>query len=59
MKVIMSFEFNDQEREDIVKYFRHKHATLGLPRLATRKLCHEFIQEAVEAKLDPQEAAHR
>jgi hypothetical protein len=47
VRVIIDFEFSDDERELITKYTRQQTGETGLPKLATRKMLREFVESAV------------
>lgn len=47
MKVIAVFDFSDEQRSDITAYQRHRFGKTGLPKLATRQQCRDFILEAM------------
>lgn len=47
MRVNVSFDFSDDERRDLTRYFRKSFGSKGLPTLATRALCRKFINEAI------------
>lgn len=47
MRVIIDFEFEDAEREQIVKYYRKTEDLKGLPKLATRVLLRQFVEDAL------------
>jgi hypothetical protein len=48
MKVVIAFDFSDAERAQVVRYYRARLNTKGLPRLATRELLRDFINEALD-----------
>lgn len=47
MRVIIDFEFSDEQREDLTKYHRKTYGTTGLPKLATRQMLREFVELAI------------
>lgn len=48
MKVIVSFEFTDEERQRITTYMRERADRKGLPKLATREMLRDWIREAID-----------
>jgi hypothetical protein len=48
MKVAMTFDFSDDDREAIVAYNRSRFGVMGVPKLATREMLRDFIQEAIQ-----------
>lgn len=49
MRVIIDFTFTDEEREQITRYYRKRDGTTGLPKLATRQMVREFVEEGLAA----------
>ena len=49
MRVVMTFDFDEDERERITRYFRDQNDLKGLPKLATRELLRRWIGEAVNS----------
>lgn len=47
MRVIIDFEFSDEERELITKHERLESGARGLPKLATRVMLRKFVESAV------------
>jgi hypothetical protein len=48
MKVVMTFDFSDDDRVALVAYRRSYYSQTGLPKLATREMCRDFIRQALE-----------
>lgn len=49
MKLAMTFNFTDGERERITRYQREEMGAKGLPKLATRAMLRDWIGEAVDS----------
>lgn len=47
MKLIMTFDFGDEERAKIVRFYRENRGAKGLPKLATREILRDFIADAM------------
>lgn len=50
MRVIVDFEFSDEQREAITAYERKAYGTTGLPKLASRKQVRDFVELAVQGR---------
>lgn len=49
MRVTMTFDFSDEDRQRIVAYRREHMGTKGLAKLATRGLLRDWIGEAIDS----------
>jgi hypothetical protein len=49
MKVVMTFDFNDDERERIIVYMREQYGKKGFPKRATREHIRDWINDAINS----------
>lgn len=48
MKVVMTFEFDELQRQQITDYCRKRFGSKSLPRYASRAMLRDFIHEAID-----------